>query len=293
MKKFLKFCFVTAVIFILLGLIIAVAATAAGGGKQFVEMIQNGDLTINADDFIEIFNEGQDVLTGDVPLMEIPSENIKKLDINLGGGEFYIRNSSDEKFYIKAEHAEKLQIYAEDEELYLKALRSRISKDETKVYLYIPQADYDKADVSLGAGMLIFEDTFSTDDFVAEVDAGQMIIENITCRNLDVNVGAGEFVTESVSVSDETQLKVGAGHIEMNGTAGVSLDIKCSMGGVELNLDNSETDFNYEIECIAGSVEIGAKEFAALSKEKRIDNQASKEMDIECSMGAVILDFNK
>lgn len=314
MKKFMKFSFVTAVILILLGLVIAIAAIAAGGGKELAYMIKNGDLTINGDDFgklgekydiefdgapalydiddVEIFNDGKDILTGDIPLMEIPSDNIEELNINLGGGEFYIMNSSDDRFLISAENAEKLQVYAEDRELYLKALRNGINNDKTKIYLYIPEADYEKADISLGAGMLILENEFRADDVNVAVGAGEMIVKNIICKDLDVNVGAGEFDAESVSVSDDTKLKAGAGHIGINGTAGENIDIRCSMGGIELGLDNDETDFNYEIECVAGSVEIGAKKFAALSGEKEIDNHASGEIDIDCSMGAVILYFN-
>lgn len=314
MKKFMKFSFVTAVVLILAGLVIAIAAVVAGGGKELAGMIQNGDLTINSDDFIrlgknfdlefdgleplyeiddvEIFNEDKDTLTGDIPLMEIPSDNIEKLNINLGGGEFFIMNSSDNKFLIAAENAEKLQVYAEDGELYLKALRNGINNDKTKIYLYIPEADYEKADISLGAGTLMLENEFRADDVNVAVGAGEMIVENIICKDLDVNVGAGEFVGKSVSVFDDTKLKAGAGHIEINGTAGENLDIRCSMGGIELSLDNDETDFNYEIECVAGSVEIGAKKFTALSGEKKIDNQASGEIDIDCSMGSVTLDFN-
>lgn len=315
MKKFLKFCFITAIILILLGLIIATASTAAGGGKELVRMARNGDLTINGEDFdflsdyddrleiggvevlydlddVEIFKNGKEVLSGDIPLMEVPAENIKDLDINLGGGEFYIKNSSDGKFYIKGENVEKLQVYAEDSEMYLKALRNRINDKDTKVYFYIPEMEYRNIDLSLGAGMLIFEDSIVTGDFDGEVGAGQMIIGDIICQDLDINVGAGEFIGEKVDISGETELKVGAGHIELNGSVGKSLDIKCAMGGVELNLNHSETDFNYEIECVAGTVEVGNEEFAAFSTERTVDNHASREMDIECSIGAVVIDFN-
>lgn len=316
MKKFLKFCFVTAIILILLGLILSAGSIAAGGGKEFVRMVQNGDLTINGDDFgfisdyenrleiggveplydlddVEILKNGKEVLTGDIPLMEVPAENIKDLDINLGGGEFYIKNSSDGKFYIEAENVEKLQVYAEDKEMYLKALRNKINDEETKVSFYIPEVEYKNIDLSLGAGMLIFEDSIITGDFDGEVGAGQMIIEDIICQNLDINVGAGEFIGEKVDINGETELKVGAGHIEVSGSVGKNIDIKCSMGGAELSLNHSETDFNYEIECVAGTVEVGNEEFAAFSTERTVDNHASREMDIECSMGAVVIDFEE
>lgn len=315
MSKFLKGCLVAAIILILVGLIVSTASTAAGGGKELVRMAREGKFVLNEDDFdfrfdyddkveiggvevlydlddVEIFKKGKEVMSGDIPLMEVPAENIKDLDINLGGGEFFVRNSPDGKFYIEAENVEKLQVYAEDEEMYLKALRNRIDDKETKVIFFVPEAEYKKINISLGAGKLIFEDSMQADKFKGEVGAGQMIIKDITCKDFDVNVGAGEFVGNWVNTSGETELKVGAGHIEMEGSVGDSLEIGCSMGGVEVNLAHNEDEFNYEIECVAGTVQVGNEEFTALSTEKAIYNNASKDMDIECSMGAVIVEFD-
>ena len=49
---------------------------------------------------------------------------------------------------------------------------------------------------------------------------------------------------------------------------------------------------DYEIETMAGSVQIGDDEFSGLVTEKTIDNNALKKIDIECSMGAVVVEFN-
>ena len=316
MKKFLKGCLVAAIILILIGLIIATASTMAGGGKELIKMERDGKLTLNADDFdflsdyderieiggvevlydlddVEIFTKGKEVMSGDISLMEVPAGDIKDLDINLGGGEFYIKKSPDDKFYIEAENVEKLQVYAEDEEMYLKALRNKINDKETKVYFYIPETNYENIDLSLGAGMLTFESMVTADDFDGEIGAGQMIIEDVKCLDLDINVGAGEFVGEKVDVSGETDLKVGAGHIVMSGSVGNSLNVACSMGGAELSLNHGENEFNYEIECVAGTVQVANEEFAAFATERTINNSASKDIDIECSMGAVILEFDK
>ena len=114
-----------------------------------------------------------------------------------------------------------------------------------------------------------------------------MIVKDIVCNQFDVNVGAGEFVGKNVYSTDEAELKVGAGHICMNGKVDKLLEVTCSMGGVEVTLANNENEFNYEIEAMAGSVQIGGQEYSSLLTGNTIDNNASGKIDIECSMGAV------
>ncbi len=324
MKKFINFCLITATILILAGLIGGVACAIAGGDKEVKRMVENGELTIGPNrwsgsfdavkdkivlnereplyelDDVEIFKNDMEIMSGDIPLTAIRAEAVNELNIKLGGGEFFIKKSSDSDFfYVEAENAEKLQIYTENGTLHLKALRDDINDKETVVDLYIPQKMYEELSVSLGAGMLMLEDSISVDEFEGEIGAGQMIVNGITCNNMRVKVGAGEFVGEDVIVNEDSDLKLGAGHIQMYGYVEENLNVKCSMGGAEIYLTNAETDFNYEVECVAGNVQIGEYEYNAFifgdsesdSNDREIDNGASGEISIDCSMGAVIVEF--
>lgn len=323
MKKFIKFCLITAMILILVGLIGGIVSAVAGGDRELVSMIKNGELTITGSeiensldnikdkvainereplyelDDVEIFKNDKEIMSGDIPLTAISADGVEELDINLGGGEFFIKKSSDSNFYIQAENVEKLQIYTDNDTLHLKALRDDISDKETVVDLYIPEKMYEEMSVSLGAGMVMLEDSVSVDSFEGEIGAGQMIMEGIDCNNMSVKVGAGEFVGENVNVKVDADLKIGAGHIQMDGYVGENLDVKCSMGGAEIYLANAETDFNYEVECVAGSVQIGEYEYNAFifgdsesdSNGREIDNNASGNICIDCSMGSVVVEF--
>ena len=63
------------------------------------------------------------------------------------------------------------------------------------------------------------------------------------------------------------------------------------MGNVSLNLKNAYKDFDYEIECSAGNIDLNGKKYTGLSKEEKIDNDAEHEMKLECSVGNVDVSF--
>ncbi len=313
MRKFIKFCLITAVLLIFLGLIAGIASVTVGGGRELNQMIKNGDLTIDSSDFVidtlknginiggheslyelddvEIFKGDREILEGDIALSEIPSEAIEDLEIYLGGGEFFLKVSPDEKFYVEGKNVESLQAYAEDNTMYLKALRNNIDGQNTVVDFYIPEKKYEEVTINLGAGTVMFENHIEADDFAGEVGAGQMVINSMNCNEMQVKVGAGEFVGEDIFVSGDAEFKVGAGHIQMHGDIGDNLDAKCSMGSLEFDLDSAKEDYNYDLDCSAGNIQIGNKDYSGISMEKEIDNQASKDVKIKCSMGSVTLTF--
>jgi len=324
MNKFLKFCLVTAVILILAGLILGVASTVAGGGREVARMAENGELTFDGDYFdfpflnttlgfqdtlhidfddvkplydlddVEIFNGGKEVLSGNISRMELEADKITDFEISMGGGEFSIKNSGDEKFYLEAQNAEKLQVYTDDETLHLKAIRTKANDINMNVILYIPKdLEYDEMKLELGAGIFKLDEAIEVEDFEGEVGAGQMLVENLICDNLKVSVGAGEFLSSNLVVKKEAKWEIGAGHIQVKGCLEGDLDVECSMGSVEFELQGKEEDFNYEIECLAGTVQIDDDKFSGVSEKRAISNGAAQEMNLECAMGEIEIDFTK
>lgn len=58
-------------------------------------------------------------------------------------------------------------------------------------------------------------------------------------------------------------------------------------------LKDGEEAFNYEIECAAGNVQIGNRAFTAVAADKRIQNDAIKDMKLECSLGSIEIYFER
>ncbi len=122
--------------------------------------------------------------------------------------------------------------------------------------------------------------------------AGIISSQRIGCHELDVEVGAGEVVLDGIT-ADKMDLNVGMGVAYVQGGIGREIDAECGMGSIEMELDNEETDFNYEIECSAGAIMLGSKAYGALADDIYVNNRASGKCTLECSMGNIDVIFAK
>lgn len=318
MKRFIKFCLIAALILIVVGLVIGTAGSVAGGGYDVIRMIRNGELSINGDFFhhhffddeydlevseeetlfdiddIDIFEEGKEVLSGDIAKTRLEDTSVKKLDITLGGGELVFKESEDGAFYLEASKAEKLQFYVEDDTLKLKAVRTRANQNHMKVYLYIPKdIFYEEIEIELGAGAIKLEGLSDVGKLDVDIGAGALTLSEIECEELDAGVGTGELILHETVIRGDTELEVNAGHISGDAQVHGDLDVKCAMGAAELTLAGCEEDFNYRVQCAAGEVRFGSQAFTAVAADREIDNGAAKQMDLDCSLGGIIISFEE
>ena len=109
------------------------------------------------------------------------------------------------------------------------------------------------------------------DDIDIEAGACAMEIESLETEKLDVELGAGEIIINRLSVQ--------------------KCDLNVGMGNAEIYLDGSKEDYNYEIECAIGNVDIGSESFGGLASERKINNHAEATIEIECGMGNVTIGF--
>ena len=80
-------------------------------------------------------------------------------------------------------------------------------------------------------------------------------------------------------------------NLEYSGDIGAAADISCSMGNVSLDLKGDREDFNYELHCVGGNLDIDGDKYAGVDISKSIDNGTDKSIEINCSMGNVEVDF--
>ena len=50
-------------------------------------------------------------------------------------------------------------------------------------------------------------------------------------------------------------------------------------------------DYNYKIQCGAGSVNIDGDQYSSLGVERKIDNRAARSMELECGVGTIEVQF--
>ena len=62
----------------------------------------------------------------------------------------------------------------------------------------------------------------------------------------------------------EVDLEVGMGECVYYGTILKDLDAQCDLGNMEIMVTGSMKDYNYEIECNAGSINLGGNSITSL-----------------------------
>lgn len=310
MKKFMKVCFILAMVLIIVGCVCYMVGRNTEGRERMDEVLSqiSGDRLhldlenswgiFGSDDVYDIndasvFRDDYEIWQGDVEKQKICQGDFYELDLEIGGSMVEIDRSEDEYVYIKAENAGKLQAYLENGVLYVRSVRPSSLSDEIKnsrITLYLPKdCRLVVMDVSLGAGQLKAKD-LQVDEVSAEIGAGQLQLENVEAIDMEFSLGAGEIIAKQVSLST-LSAQIGAGNLEFSGEIRENAEIECSMGNVRMKLEGEKLDYNYELDCVAGNMEIGGDKYSGAAVSKEIDNGAEKSIDIECSMGNVEVEF--
>lgn len=238
------------------------------------------------------FDKSYQIWKGDVAKYQLGTD-IRELDIELGGGSFSTIISDDDNFYVEAEGVHKFQGFVEDNTLYIKsASASRGGSQNGEVILYVPENYYfEEVEIDVGAGELWFVN-LNAQEASLEVGAGSIMLDDIKVQELDVSIGAGRIDITGMEAG-ELNAEVGMGELLADGAVSGNVDVECAMGNVEIGLAGSENDFNYYLEGSMGSIQVGDSGYISggFSQKRTIDNNASKEMEIECAMGNITIWF--
>ncbi len=306
MKKFMKFCFVLALVLIIVGGMFYMLGRRAGGRQDMNDLLKEigGDwVDFDWEDHIDfagyeiddasMFSESYAVWKGDVERQMVVQGSVGELNLEIGGSMIEIKDSPDGNIYIEGESVGKMQAYVEGDVLYIKSVRPANLADEIKnssIILYLPEeCSLRRLDLSLGAGQLKLKNRV-VEDMEVSVGAGQLLLTDVTLNTLEVSLGAGELRAQDVTVLS-LDASIDMGNMDFTGAINESAEISCSMGNVNMDLEGNQEDFNFQLNCVAGNMEIDGERFSGAAMDRYIDNGAAKYMEINCSMGNVDIKF--
>lgn len=324
MKRFFKFCGSLVLILVLAGLVFAGIGYITAGPSAVTNMVSNltggrvnldwsgvnidlSGIDLNLSDMLEdnirydindqnMFDKDYTIWEKSVEKTQIAEANassVKNLILELGGCEFVLEKSEDDSFYFEYDGSGKTQAYMKGDELNVKVLNTvewTVNSNSGTVILYVPEeVSLETVVVSLGAGEMELDDLKAA-QVEFELGAGQVHAKNLQADNLSVSVGAGDIELTDAVLKD-VEVQVGAGNFAISGEVSGNISAECAMGNITLKLAGSESDFNYNIECVTGNIAIGDDEYSGLAQEKSINNNASKNIDLECAMGNVEVEF--
>lgn len=295
MKKIIKGFVITAVVMIVVGIGLFIGGIVSAGGISAARSALDGYEFYFDDEGIH-FNYGRDHETGTTAsekqqylsgeAVTFGTEDVRSLDLEIGAAQVEIVENFSAKD-ISVQTDGRYDIYVKNGVLHME---SKKDMDDHTMRLEIPSnAVFESVEISVGACQMNIQ-RIETKKFDVEVGAGQVVIEDLMADDAQFEIGAGEIIVDYANVQ-ECIVDVGMGNFEYNGKIARYGDIECGMGNAEIYLDGYMEDYNYEIECAAGNVEIDDESFSGLAAERVINNDADAVMNIECSMGNVTVGF--
>ncbi len=253
------------------------ASNAAGGGN-------NGEISLSLPDAADYEDTG------------IRAADVKDLDVEIGGAALYIQEAEGDTFGIKTEGKGTYRYYEKNGKFHLEGNRKEmwdqyINKEE-RVYLYLPKGMvFREADIEMGGGVVEIA-SLSADEIDLSVGAGEIIVGELDGVELKVETGMGAVSLNKINVQ-KLDAETGLGSTYMKGSVSREIDMECGMGNIELILSGKVSDYNYEICCAVGSIDVDGRNYSGLAEDVRINNKAAAECSLECSMGEISLTFSE
>ena len=265
----------------------------AWGEITVVEGTEDGQVLGFADDSCVVgFEDGHRVYTGDVEKFCLGS-GVQKLKLDLGGCGLQVIPSDDSFLYLEAMDVYKLQAFVDGDALCVSASERQshmLTGSVGTILLYLPEGQrFREAEISMGAGW-VEGYGLRADKASLEIGAGTVDVADAEVGRLEVSIGAGD-VNFGWLEAESLKADVSMGGFAATGRLLGNADIQCAMGSVALLLEGRKGDFDYKLSCAMGSIDFDDEESYSLVQEKKVDNRAGKEMDIECSMGSVSISF--
>ena len=213
-----------------------------------------------------------DALDGNTVDMDFASD----LEISLKYDELLIQEYDGDKIRVNVANDAKNDVVVKETsgKITITDTRSGNVKKKKQIKVIVPSGkDFDT--VSLG------------------VDMGTIDLEcDLKVQELSMEVGAGEFSGYGNITAAYCDLQVGAGTIDIDQIDVQKLNADCGAGEIDMVVTGKEKDYNYDLSCGMGEIDLENSEYSGLGIEKNISNEgAKKDMVLECGMGEIDVEF--
>ncbi|SET45973.1 hypothetical protein SAMN05216313_106204 [Enterocloster lavalensis] len=179
---------------------------------------------------------------------------VSEMDIEVDRGSVRVISSAqaeDISVRIKDETG-RARCYLDDDKLKIERGEFKSSRKEAKIEVIVPEKYYfDKVEVEAGAAACE--------------------INGIVTRKLELQSGVSSMA--------------------FTGRVDEKLEVETGVGVTSVKLTGSREDYNYKIQCGAGSVNIDGDQYSSLGVERKIDNRAARSMELECGVGTIEVQF--
>lgn len=293
MKIFTKICLIISAVCLGLAIVCLGLGTALGSGvREVKQMADNGELDMGNWHIGNWgFYYGSDETDTVNQTGTLSKEDIDSLEIDLDYGVIYLKKSESEDIEVKVNAPESFRYKCENNDgtLLLKSKNSsrKWRNSEITITVAIPSGmEFDEVDINTDAGRVESNCELVADMIDLNVDAGELVAEDVEADDVSIDVGAGRVEIDNLE-ADNLKVDCGVGKAEISGTVSDKVKADCGVGSIAMHLDGKEEDYDYKISCGLGSVNVNGETYSSLSTDKKINNHSDREIDLDCGIGEI------
>lgn len=306
MKKFTKWCLVTALTLFVLGCAFCGIFGTLGGFVQVHNLDGRFSRIYNwgwhglgwglrwEDNGLRFgFFDDEDWPDNDYGVLNIASisdmektgytaSDITDIDIDLGAVYLVIEESEDENIWIKNDSSVKTIKYGVKNGVFTLTGGKKVVLGNTSykgnVYLCLPKGmNLNSIDIGIDAGQME-NINLEADTIDLESGAGEFRMDGLTARVISISVGAGEMDIDSM-VAETVAIAVGAGNVDAKNVDAENMDLEVGMGSISIQ---GKITGDMDVDCGMGNVSL-----------KLQGTESDHNYDIDCAMGNVKIGKNE
>lgn len=166
--------------------------------------------------------------------------------------------------------------------------------------LYLPGRTLANADIRLGTGSLTL-DRLSADTMNIKCGTGDLTAGELSGEDIGFQLGVGDLDIDTISASKSCTIESGTGDITLNKYDGANLDLNCAVGDISVTAAGKPEQYNYELNCVAGEIHLHHPDSESHHEKEddtvgcliNVDNDAERELFMQCGMGDMKLNFTE
>ena len=284
MKRFLKVILILAAVFGVAGLGLTAGGAAMGATMGDVSVLDHGITQVlrvlDHEDSWEVEDSEEDMDEQEDDFQANAESAVTEKGV--------LADSADSSAYTKVYEASAVSDLFCDlryEELVLKTW------NEDKVQVKVSGKDHNRIQISNDNGSLRIASNQKVRNRSIEI----FCPENLSFQKIKLQMGAGTIENSGSLDIKEADFTVGVGTADISELQVENLKGSCGMGDMELTLTGKAAEYNYELKCGLGNLEVDdSLEISITSGNKQITNEgATKNIKLDCGMGNVQVEFEE
>ena len=126
-----------------------------------------------------------------------------------------------------------------------------------------------------------------------EIEAvnGTISADRIVADNVNIEIDNASVQMDELIVENKAELQINAGQMIVGFYSGNNLETECAMGSIMVVCEGNQEDYNYDLECGMGQIQIQQDIYSGIGKDLKIHNESKKSIKAECAMGEIVLEF--